>query len=90
MTRATIETYFEEELNSGELTFKSVDVQDDSNAAIIEKYDAYTSSLFINSVRDGTDHIEPVMDIWSVLGDDEAFAEVVKGKIQESLEGTGQ
>lgn len=90
MTRRTIETYFEEELNSGELTFKSVDVQDDSNAAIIEKYNAYTSSLFINSVRDGTDHIEPVMDIWSVLGDDEAFAEVVKGNIQESLEGTGQ
>ena len=90
MTRATIETYFEEELNSGELTFKSVDVQDDSNAAIIEKYDAYTSSLFINSVRDGTDHIEPVIDIWVVLGDNEAFAEVVKGKIQESLEGTGQ
>ena len=90
MTRRTIETYFEEELNSGELTFKSVDVQDDSNAAIIEKYGAYTSSLFINSVRDGTDHIEPMTDIWLVLGDDAAFAEVVKGKIQKSLEGTGQ
>jgi len=63
-TRYTVETYFGDELASGKLTFQSIDVQDSKNAAIVEKYGAYTSSLFINTVKDGTDHIEQVTDIW--------------------------
>jgi len=85
--RYTVETYFEDELASGKLVLKAVDVEDKENAAIVKKYGAYTSSLFINTVRSGTDHIEEVTDIWFVLGNDEAFAEVVKSKIEESLKG---
>jgi len=86
-TRYTVETYFDDELDSGRLTFQSVDVQDSKNAAIVEKYGAYTSSLFINAIKDGTDHIEQVTDIWLVIGDDEAFVEVVKNEIEKSLNG---
>ena len=86
-TRYTVETYFDDELDSGRLTLQSVDVQDSKNAAIVEKYGAYTSSLFINAIKDGTDHIEQVTDIWLVTGDDEAFVEVVKNKIEASLKG---
>jgi len=86
-TRYTVETYFKDELVSGKLTFQSIDVQDEANADIIEKYGAYTSSLFINTIKDGTDHIEQVTDIWLVIGDDEAFVEIVKNKIEESLKG---
>ena len=86
-TRYTVETYFKDELVSGKLTFQSIDVQDEANADIIEKYSAYTSSLFINTIKDGTDHIEQVTDIWLVIGDDEAFVEIVKSKIEESLKG---
>ena len=86
-TRYTVETYFDDELDSGRLTFQSVDVQDSKNAAIVEKYGAYTSSLFINAIKDGTDHIEQVTDIWLVIGDDEASVELVKSKIQKSLNG---
>ena len=88
-TRDTVETYFDDELDSGRLTFQSVDVQDSKNAAIVEEYGAYTSSLFINAIKDedGTDHIEQVTDIWLVIGDDEAFVEVVKSKIEKSLNG---
>jgi len=82
-----VETYFNDELASGKLTFQSIDVQDSKNAAIIEKYGAYTSSLFINTIKDGTDHIEQVTDIWLVIGDDEAFVEVVKSKIEKGLNG---
>ena len=84
-TRYTVETYFNDELASGKLTFQSIDVQDSKNAAIVEKYSAYTSSLFINTIKDGSDHIEQVTDIWFAIGDDEAFVEVVKSKIEESL-----
>ena len=81
----TVETYFEDELASGKLVFKVVNVGDRENAAMAEKYGAYTSSLFINTVRSGSDYTEEVTDIWLVLGNDEEFVEVVKSKIEESL-----
>ena len=87
--RYTVETYFADELASGKVTFQVIDVEDEQNAAIVNKYRAYTSSLFINTVRDGTDHIQEVMDIWYLLGDDEAFTAVVKDKIEQSLRGEG-
>jgi hypothetical protein len=87
-TRYTIETYFADELASGKVTFQSVNVEDEANADIVEKYNnASYLTLCINTVRDGTDHIEVVTDIWLVIGNDEAFAEIVKGKVEESLTG---
>ena len=85
--RYTLETYFEDELASGKLTFKAVSVEDKGNATIVKKYGAFTSSLFINAMKDGTDHIEEVTEIWFVLGNDEAFVEVVRDKIEKSLKG---
>jgi len=86
-THYTLETYFKDELASGKVTFQSIDVQDSKNAAIVNKYGAYGSQLFINTIKDGSDHIEQVTDIWLVLGDDEAFVEIVKSKIEKSLKG---
>ena len=86
-TRYTVETYFNDELASGKVTFQSIDVQDKANADIVEKYGAYGSQLFINTIKDGSDHIEQVTGIWLVIGDDEAFVEVVKSKIEKSLNG---
>ena len=86
-TRYTLETYFKDELASGNVTFQSIDVQDEANADIVNKYGAYTSSLFINTIKDGSDHIEQVTDIWLAIGDDEAFVEIVKNKIEKSLNG---
>jgi len=82
-----VETYFKDELASGKVTFEAFNVEDKENATIVKKYGAFTSSLFINTVRDGTYHIEEVTDIWFLLGNDEAFVEVVKSKIERSLKG---
>jgi hypothetical protein len=43
--------------------------------------------MAINTIRGGTGHIEEVTEIWFVLGEDEAFVELVKSKIEESLKG---
>ena len=84
--RYTVETYFADELASGKVTFKVINVADKENAAIVNKYEAYTSSLFINTIRGGTDHIEPVT---LFLGNDEEFVKAVKDKIEKSLNGDG-
>lgn len=82
--RYTVETYFKDELASGKLIFKAVNIKE--NAAVVEKYGAFTSSLFVNTIRDGTEHIDDVTDdIWLLLGNDEEFVEEVKSKIEISL-----
>ncbi len=82
----TINTYFANELASGKLVYKVLNVQDSANAAIIDKYGAYTSSLFINDVIDGNDDIQQVIEIWYYLGDDEKCVELVKSEIEKHLE----
>jgi hypothetical protein len=82
-----VETYFSDELASGKLTFQVINVEDEANAGIVEKYGAYGPQLFINTIKDGTDHIEEATDVYLLIGKDEAFAKTLKSKIEKSLNG---
>jgi hypothetical protein len=84
-TEYTVETYFADKLASGKLVFKLVDVQDKANASIVERYGAYGSSLFINEIKDGTDHIKAVTDIWFLIGKDEEFVNLIRSEIGSAL-----
>lgn len=90
-TRDTLKTYFADELASGKVTFQVINVDDKANADIADILEKYNNPSFltlcINTVRGDTDHIEVVTDIWLVIGDDEAFAEIVKSKVEKSLNG---
>jgi hypothetical protein len=85
MTEYTLNTYFADELQSKKIVFVAVNLQDANNSAIVQKFGAYTSSLFLNDVKGGVDNISEVKDIWFVLSDDEAFVDVVKTAIEECL-----
>src|SRR4030042_1220444 len=63
--RYTIDSYFANEVASGELVFMSIDVRDGKNAAVVDKYGAYTSSLFMNKVVGGVEQIEQITDMRS-------------------------
>jgi len=86
-TRLALESYFAGELESGEITFTSVDVQDESNADIIEKYEAYASQLFINAANGDTERIEEVIEFWDFIDDDEGFSLLIRTRITNALEG---
>jgi hypothetical protein len=85
--RRTVEAYFADELASGKVTFQVFNVEEEKNADIVEKYQASYLSLYINTVKDGTDHIELVTDVYPLIGNDEAFVETLKSKIEKSLNG---
>jgi len=85
MTQQTVETYFADELAQGRLVFKTLDVQDSANAAAVEKYGPYGSSLFIDTVKDGQDNIRAITAIWYNIGNDEKFTAAVKAEIEAAL-----
>jgi hypothetical protein len=85
--RYTVETHFADELASGKVTFQVFNVEEEQNADVVEKYQSSYLSLYINTVKDGTDHIELVTDLYTLIGQDEAFVETLKSKIEKSLTG---
>ena len=82
-----VNTYFQNELKSGKLTFGVYNVGDSKNAAIVKKYGAYSSQLFINTAKDGTDHITDIQDIWywRCTSNKQGFDQQVKSIIEQSL-----
>ena len=84
-TRYTLENHFADELASRRIVFKAINLGDKANAAIVEHFGAYTSSLFINSIIGGVEHTEEVTEIWFLLGKDSEFVSLVKSKIEYYL-----
>ena len=85
MTEYTLNTCFADELESGEIVFMALNLQDSANADMVQKFGAYTSSLFLNDVEDGTNDIEEITDIWFLLWKDEEFVNTLKAEIEDRL-----
>ena len=85
--RYNIETYFQDEVDGGKLTFGVYDLGEDKNAAIANRYRVVGSQLFINTIRDGVDHIEHIQDVWmpKYMNDQEAFDGLIQSLIEEGL-----
>jgi len=83
MTEYTLDTYFADELENGEIVFIAVNFQDAANAGIVEKFGAYVPSLFLNDVEGGVDDINEVKNI-RLMGDEEVV-DTIKTAIEECL-----
>jgi hypothetical protein len=85
-----IATYFQDEIDSGKLTFRILNLGDPENAEIASKYAAIGSQLFVNTIIDGKEHIQDIQEIWSwnCTGDEEQFDAQVRNVIEQSLAGT--
>jgi len=86
-TTYTMDTYFADEMADGKIVLQVFNLGDEANTAVIERYGASTSSLFINSITDGIDDIEEVKEIWFLLGKDDEFTACVQEKIEAHLNG---
>jgi len=85
--RYVVSMYFQNELNSGKMTFGVYDIGDNKNIDIVNKYGAVGSQLFINTVKDGADNIKDIQDIWywNCRSNKAGFDQKVKNVIDQSL-----
>ena len=84
-----VNEYFQNEIDSGQLTFQILNLGDEKNAALVKKYGAVGSQLFINTIVDGVEHIRDIQEIWSwdCTSNTDRFNEEVKNAIELSLKG---
>jgi hypothetical protein len=61
-TKSTLDKYFKSELKSGSIVYQVVDVDDEANYELAEKFEATGTALMINKVKAGKDNIEDWSD----------------------------
>ncbi|MDD5696580.1 MAG: nitrophenyl compound nitroreductase subunit ArsF family protein [Candidatus Pacebacteria bacterium] len=83
--KKTIDDNFNEELKSGKIVFREINIDLLENYQLAEKFQASGSSLFINTIRDGKDYIEQDLKVWRMVGDEAMFESYFKEKIENIL-----
>lgn len=86
-----IHTYFQDELASGRLNLTICDLSDGEKAALIRKYDAFASQLFITTVVNNTENRKNIEDIWNwhCEKDPQGFDAKIKYLIDQALNEIG-
>ena len=83
-----VSEYFQDEIDSGQLSFQILNIGDKENYALVQKYGAVGSQLFINKIINGEEHIRDIQEIWwwDCTSNTDRFDIEVKNIIELSLE----
>jgi len=86
-TKYTLNTYFADELKEKTITFQSVNIDEEVNYKMAEKFEASGTSLFLNMIINGEETIINLTDFAFSKGrQKEAFSKELKSKIETELE----
>ena len=78
-TKYTLETYFPDELKSGKIVFKTINVDDEANAKLAEQFEAAGTALFLNTIKDGKEtHVNLTNQAFEKGRDKDAFSDELK------------
>ena len=85
-TKYTLATYFAKELKDHKITFQVINVDEEENEKIAEKFEASGTSLFLNVIKNGKETQINLTDFAFMNGNDqETFSKELKTKIDREL-----
>ncbi|KKP33040.1 MAG: hypothetical protein A2312_01265 [Candidatus Staskawiczbacteria bacterium RIFOXYB2_FULL_32_9] len=86
LSKATVEERFRDQLKSGKIEFREINVDLPENKVLVEKFQAGGSALFINSIKGGRDNILEDTMVWQLAsGDDAKFKDYLENKLNNIL-----
>ena len=86
LAQVTIEERFPEELKTGKIEFREINIDLPENKALVEKFQAGGSALYINSIKDGQDNIAEDTMVWQLAsGYEIKFKDYLSGKLNTIL-----
>lgn len=83
----TVNTFFPNELSTGKLTFQHINGELANNSALVKKYGATGSSIWIGVYDSNGFHAEENTDVWFKIANRTEFMEYFKGVIEDKLNG---
>lgn len=85
-TKYTLETYFADELRNGTIEFLVVNVDEEENAAMAEKFEAAGTALFLNCIKKGEETHIDLTDFAFMKGtEQEIFSQELKVTLDNEL-----
>lgn len=81
LARETVDEYFKSELLDDKIEFREIDIDLSENKLLAQKFQASGSSLFINAIYDGRDHISEDINVWVLTQDKIKFKSYLKDRI---------
>jgi len=85
-SKEAIEQNFKDELSSGKLVFKVINIETKGNERFIQDYQLYTKSLVISLVKDGKEvKFDNLTKVWGFLWNRQKFYDYVKEEITKYL-----
>ncbi len=85
-SKEAIETNFKDELSSGKLELKAVNVEEGRNEHYTSDYQLYTKSLILSLIRDGKETKYKNLDkIWEYVHNKQRFLDYVKAEVADFL-----
>jgi hypothetical protein len=88
-SKEALEKYFANELKSGTLEFRPLNVEEPENRHFIQDYQLFSKSLVLSLVTDGKEtKSKNLTDIWTLVNDKEKFFQYVKDEVEKFLKET--
>ena len=85
-TEEAIKEYFGEQLGSGQLVYKVVNVEQGENAHFVEDYGLYTKSVVLSLIQDGKEvTYENLTKVWEYLGNKQNFFDYIRTETDKFL-----
>ncbi len=83
--KKTLQERFPEEYGNGKIVFKDINLELPENEEIVKKYKASGSSLFVNYIYDGQDHISEEIQVWYLTSSESQFKKYLGDKLEKYL-----
>ncbi|MHC1598437.1 MAG: nitrophenyl compound nitroreductase subunit ArsF family protein [Candidatus Methanofastidiosia archaeon] len=81
----TIFLYFEDELKSGKITYASYNLDEKSTDDVSKIYNSCYTSLYLNVIYAGKQHIEEVKKSWEYSDDKDVFLNYFRDLLDEKI-----
>ncbi len=86
-TREAIEVNFKNEIESGQIEFKEINVDQKENQKYIQRYQLYTKAVVLSLIKDGKEAAYKNLDkIWQLARNKQRFIDYVTEEMRKLLE----
>lgn len=90
-TGSALKEYFDNQLKSGEVVFKHINVEEKENRHFVDDYQLYTKSVILSLVKDGKEVKWKNLDkVWQLLRNKDRFYEYIKTEAEKFLNELGK